>query len=57
MSIFWCDYHQRQEDVDNVGYVERADGTAVCDDTPEPDEPEPTNETPHPAEARQQQAP
>lgn len=30
MSIFYCAAHQREEDSDEVGFVDCNDGTAVC---------------------------
>jgi hypothetical protein len=32
MSMFYCEHHQRVEDSDFVGYVERELGRATCDE-------------------------
>jgi hypothetical protein len=32
MSMFYCEHHQRLEDSDIVGYVERELGRATCDE-------------------------
>lgn len=31
MSMFWCAYHERDEDSDAVGFVESEDGEMICE--------------------------